>query len=736
MNRTDPPPWWTELPLVAVHVIVAASFARVYEDGSYLLPLLAFVLGAHALAIGCRRARLPVWLTVAVALAGAVLVATWALFPHTATWGLPTAATWRAATAAFDEAQAQYPVVVAPAPVLVGFQLAAGLALWLAAWFADWTGHRMQASGEAVAPAGAIFVFCAILGSGNHQLLSAGAFGASVLVFLAVQRLALVDPELVGGSVPVARPARARLLASGAVLTALAVLGGVVVGPRLPGASSEAAIDWRNGSDGDSSRVTVSPMVELKKRLVDQSDQLLFEVRASQRAYWRLTSLDAFDGQIWSSSGEYRPADDDLPSEVSGGLAADTITQSVRIDALAAIWVPTAFEAVSVRESDAPLRWDPDSSTLIVESSKETSDGLSYRVVSRAPNLTPATLQQAGTVDPPAITARYEGLPAGFPAMASTLARRVTTGAADRYQQAIALQDYFRDNFDYSLNSPAGHGDDALVAFLESGVGYCEQFAGAYAAMARSLGIPARVAVGFTPGNPDPEDPTLYRVLGRHAHAWPEVYFPKVGWVPFEPTPGRGMPSAERYTKVREQQDQGQPITITTTTEPSQTTAATTAPGEEPTRPQTSRPNDVKTSGSDPATSSGPDRGGSSAGPVVLLALALAAAAGGWMVLRRRRQALRLGALSAADRSWEQVCARLAHAHGVRAEPAETPLELADRAAPELGDALAGQLRELAELVTESRWSPTALSDEPQARITELAATITAALDHPEPART
>ena len=104
----------------------------------------------------------------------------------------------------------------------------------------------------------------------------------------------------------------------------------------------------------------------------------------------------------------------------------------------------------------------------------------------------------------------------------------------------MALQDWFRTNFDYSLDSPAGHGDDALVDFLESGVGYCEQFAGAYAAMARSLGIPARVAVGFTPGNEDPDDPGLYRVLGRHAHAWPEVYFPGTGWVAFEPTPGRG----------------------------------------------------------------------------------------------------------------------------------------------------------------------------------------------------
>ena len=74
------------------------------------------------------------------------------------------------------------------------------------------------------------------------------------------------------------------------------------------------------------SRVTVSPMVELRKRLVNQSDTLLFEVRASQRAYWRLTSLDRFDGEIWSSSGDYRPADETLPSDEPPDRAAATIS--------------------------------------------------------------------------------------------------------------------------------------------------------------------------------------------------------------------------------------------------------------------------------------------------------------------------------------------------------------------------------------------------------------------------
>src|SRR5690606_14327556 len=101
---------------------------------------------------------------------------------------------------------------------------------------------------------------------------------------------------------------------------------------------------------------------------------------------------------------------------------------------------------------------------------------------------------------------------------------------------------------EYSTDIDSGHSTDALVDFLDSRRGYCEQFAGTFAAMARTLGIPARVAVGFTPGDPDPAVADTFVVRGRHAHAWPEVWFPQVGWVPFEPTPGRGMPGATDYT--------------------------------------------------------------------------------------------------------------------------------------------------------------------------------------------
>jgi len=137
----------------------------------------------------------------------------------------------------------------------------------------------------------------------------------------------------------------------------------------------------------------------------------------------------------------------------------------------------------------------------------------------------------------------------------SDLAEQLTTGAESGYEQALALQNFFRDgSFTYDANVAPGHSGNRIEEFLSTRRGYCEQFAGTFAAMARSLGLPARVAVGFTVGEADPDDPDLYVVRGKHAHAWPEVHLPGVGWVAFEPTPGRGAPGAQNYTGVAENQ--------------------------------------------------------------------------------------------------------------------------------------------------------------------------------------
>jgi hypothetical protein len=257
----------------------------------------------------------------------------------------------------------------------------------------------------------------------------------------------------------------------------------------------------------------------------------------------------------------------------------------------------------------------------------------------------------------------------------------VTAGDTSSYDQALTLQNWFRDNFTYSLSVPAGHDGDAIDGFLDprnGRIGYCEQFAGTYAAMARAIGLPSRVAVGFTPGQQDPGDANLYRVRGEHAHAWPEVYLAGFGWMPFEPTPGRGAPGAESYTGVAP--DQTSPLETTATT------TATTAPAATaPTIPAGQEPaaNDVST-GTGAATSGG---GGwwTEAATIAALVLGLAAlyvvvvAVGVFVRPRLRRRRAGRDPTARTRAAWADANDALADL-GVEADPSETPVEFAHRA--------------------------------------------------------
>ncbi|MFN8017903.1 MAG: DUF3488 and transglutaminase-like domain-containing protein [Acidimicrobiales bacterium] len=713
-------PWWPELPLVLVDLTVAVGFCRVFRGWSFLLPLVAFVVLGHASAIAARR-LLPGPVGPVVAVVGGALAATWILFPSTTWLGLPTSATWDAAGRALSTARAAYPVVVAPTADLRGFLLAAGLALWVAAWFGDWTSRRLHATAEAVATSTAIFVFCAVLGSGRYQVASAAGFALAVLLFAATQRATSIEREQ--SWQPTARATARAVLGAGVAVAVLAVAAGALVGPRLPGAGDPATVRWRGRGGGDTSRVTVSPMVELKRRLVQQSDAVVFRVRATQRSYWRLTSLDRFDGRIWSSSGQYRPADDRLEG-VDADQPGDPVTQTFRIDALATLWAPAAFEATSVRRTSQPLRWDARSGTLIVAAGRPTTDGMTYTVVSRSPTFDPTVLRAADGRDAPSL-ARYEGLPASFPEPVAAMARQVTDGAGSRYDAALALQEWFRNEFTYSLDVPAGHGDDALLYFLQTRVGYCEQFAGAYAAMARSLGMPARVAVGFTPGNQSSEDPATYTVRGRHAHAWPEVWFPGVGWVPFEPTPGRGIPGGERYTGVAEAQDESQPVRITTTTAAPERTTTTT-----PSSGPTTEPERTRSVSTDPAVQRTDEGGGRDRRPLLAL-LAIGAAAVAMAVARARRRGRRATTgRGPVERRWQEVLARLEAQRHLAPAPGETPVAFAERATAECPD-LGPALEDLAAVVTEARWSAEGTTDALVAAADDLARDL---LSEPVPA--
>lgn len=550
--------------LCALSLGAVYSLSRLFASGSYVGPVVTMVIVMHAVAWGCRRQGLRPASAAIVSVASLVLLLAWLVMPETTRYGLPLTATLRAAHQALGDAGTDFHAVIAPAPVTRGFLFITVAAVGVIALVADWAAFRMRATVEAVVPSFTLFVFAAALGGHRHRNASVALEVAALLAFVVVHQVT-VNQE---GSAWFASRTRGALSYSaqvGAVLGGVAVLAGLIVGPALPGAGSRAVILWR-GADragAGGTRTIPSPLVDLRTRLLDYANVEVFTVKSTTPEYWRLTSLDAFNGVEWSSDNSYNTVGHHLP-HASTPAPGQRIEQDFAITGpISSIWLPAAYEPDSI--SGVPgVSYNSDSGSLISE--HDTTEGLSYHVSSviTTGQLDPQKLETAGAV-PSGSIQRYTKLPQ-LPQTVIDLAREVVSGKATEYDKAKALQDFFRSPiFTYDDTITSGDGNDALEQFLfTTRRGYCQQFAGAYAVMARVLGLPTRVAVGFSYGVQDGAG--VWHVKDSFAHAWPEVYFPDFGWVPFEPTPGRGIPGAQQYTG-QAQAEQGQaPATSATST--------------------------------------------------------------------------------------------------------------------------------------------------------------------------
>lgn len=302
----------------------------------------------------------------------------------------------------------------------------------------------------------------------------------------------------------------------------------------------------------------------------------LFRVESDQPRYWRADVLDTFDGVGWSRSS------------TGGAAAAGTLGPPDGLDDPQARWIEQASFSVSslrsgqvispgtprgVRGLGEVLR-DADGSARFAEATLDEDSG--YEVSAYVPDPSVKKMRARSTSYPPELSAytqlsvprdrtnsglnavapvplwgsplsrapTEETFAAGPYAQMANLAERLTAGAPSAYDATRAIENYLRSTYTYSESPPER--EIPLAAFLfEDRVGYCQQFSGAMAAMLRMVGVPARVAAGFTPGSRVEPDGNVYEVTDLDAHSWVEVYFDRIGWVPFDPTPSNAPARAQ-----------------------------------------------------------------------------------------------------------------------------------------------------------------------------------------------
>ncbi|MFI9488309.1 transglutaminaseTgpA domain-containing protein [Promicromonospora sp. NPDC052451] len=553
-----------------------------------------------------------------------------------------------------------------------------------------------------------------------------GVFAVSVTAMLL---LLTVDPTGVtpgrhagSDSAAVRRAQRFRswITAATAAAVAAASLGVATGTASLPALAGS----WSQLISTPSDTVELSSELDMRQPLSARSDSTVLRYTVPEDTSvgpLRVMTLTAFDGvQTHRNAPTGGLAEFDrstLLAPPGEGASGESRRIAIEIGQLTGVELPLPLEPRSV---DADGDWAYDAIRDEVRGSEGTQPGSAYRVDIVDRQLTPDLLRSVPTSGDPRSAGYTEVPDTEHRADIARYAEQIVGDAPTRFDAVVALQNHLRSGagFVYDPDADYRGSSDTVWDFLQDKEGYCTQYALSMMIMARTLDIPARIGVGWLPGRPDGQGG--YRVTGQDSHAWPEIYFPSVGWVRFEPTPQVQTGPLPAYANP----DAG--------SLPSTAPSASRAP-EVPSQQPTQAPEE-----SDPAATAGTSTGDAVSDRtlpgwtwVVAGVLALGVLGGAaWLLLRRRTEPEVLDP----ELAWSRVLALLAE-QDVRLGPSVTlrqaPASIADevraRTGTPLPDDVTERLTALADAAEQERYArhstpPTA------AELEELTTALTAAL--------
>ncbi|MFE9390923.1 DUF3488 and transglutaminase-like domain-containing protein [Streptomyces sp. NPDC006784] len=710
---------WSLLPVAVLLAGAGLGFHRVFPVGPLLPVLMVAVPVPMAVSAGlflaqARRGRpVPLWPSLVLGAVAWLVTVRVTLF-RDAAGGLASGGAVGEIWSALLDAPHAVLTTILPAPTGSGFLVLPHAVLWSASLAATELALRTRAPLLPALPPVLAFGVPLVLGTsgpGSNTLTAAGLVaGAGLLVLLRSS---------------VARRGMLRALSAGLPVVAVLALAAALLGPRLPGLSSHEPYDLRRQVRPPTVHPQSTSPLDQVGAWLQHPETRLFRARATAADHnWRLAVLDRYDGVKWTSAAELTRSGGRVPPRPDTGPGGrERVEQRVTIQNLPGIWLPAADRPTSVKithrsEGDAPgtvgqgtdrtdgaerqLAVDPASGVFASGegggAGTRVNRGLSYTAVSQAPVFDAKRLQYAAVPDSAAHTAATS-LPrtdaAGKPIKAvetfTELAAEATAGSSYPYQQAHRLAGWLREHYRYDPTSLPGHAYRNLEFFLTTGKhGTSEQFAASFAVLARTLGLPTRVAVGFRAdgaGTRSGGENGTTQITGRDALAWPEVRFEGVGWVPFYPTPGQTSKDGSSVPPAGQPEEREKTDRAITKQPPPSTAPDRQDDGEQHDRAA-------------PAGGGGPPVWVYAAVAVVLLLLAYCggAAWAPYQVLRRRRRARDPGQRVLG--AWQQIVDRLTEV-GLPATAAHTATEVAAFGVTRIGGSGSEQLPALARLVNE-----------------------------------
>ncbi len=664
----------------AATLLTATGMTRVFEGVAWwFLPCVGAVVTAGASGLLGRLARVPLAAMPLVYLLGLAFYASAMSAPATRAGGfVPTSDSWTALRDLASVGAEDVRRLAVPVPERPGLVLLVVLGTYAVACAVDVICTRLQSPATAGLPLLALIAVPAALVPGDIGLRPFLAAALGYILLLAADGRRGHRTRSGGG--------RGGGRARGTVRIAVLALAAAVLLPLvLPGPGSgliapdDGAAPGLGGSGSGRARV-VQPFVTLDQQLRSDETVQLMRVRTDSPEYLRLTSLELFDGSRFTL-GRLQA---DPAARVSNGLPApgpvrsSLVTGEVRVrDLYRQRYLPVPYAPTAISVSGD---WRLHGPTSTVFSGRTDTGGTRYSYTSAVPAPSPADLRSEppATSLPPEVATDLR-LP-GVDRAVRRLALQLTASEPTTFDKVAAIQAYLRSPlFTYDLNGAPTNGRDALRTFLlETRRGYCEQFASAMAVLVRSINIPARVAIGFTPGTRDSNGDWV--ITNRDAHAWPEVWFPNAGWVRFEPTP--------RDDSTEVPPDYSVPPPPGTDSEPSLPNEGTTIGGGSPQLQPLPPAADSAPGAGDRTAKPGPKGaasplpGGWLAGGGLAVLAGVLVAAGPAFRLRRRRRRLASGR---AHLLWQEVV-DTADDLGVGPVATESPRAAATRWATAIGE--------------------------------------------------
>ncbi len=547
-------------------VVPIVGWWPTFDGPSYLL-----AAGGAALA-GLGIAALGAWRRWGVLLLAAATIAVYFLLggalalPHTTFAGVvPTLETLRQLALGVVTSWKQLLTTIAPVSASDGHLIVPFLLTLLAAVVTGSLALRLRRAWWAVLSATVFLAAAITLGTSQPvvPVVQGVVFAVIAIAWLAIRRAwepASVAVSL-GDGTGGGSAHRVRRVLMGSAVVAVGIVAGVAVGAVAQPPETRYVLRDVVIPPFDV-REYPSPLQSFRAIVRDDADEALFTVTGlPDGGRVRLATMDAYSGMVYNVSDEGAGSSSAF-TPVRGNMSADAegtpVTLRVEIDALDGVWMPDAgalrsvtFDGDRADDLRRTAHYNEATGTGVV--TLRLQEGDAYTLETVMPSQ-PSDASLAETPFAPLRMPKQQGVPQSFSDAASKAVAEATTPIEQvrALQQMLADGGYFSHGLEGQALSRAGHGAERITTLLdaEQMVGDDEQYATAMALLARELGIPARVVMGFYPSE-DEVGNAVFTATGDNLHAWVEVAFDGAGWVTFDPTPPEDKLPNDQTTKPR-----------------------------------------------------------------------------------------------------------------------------------------------------------------------------------------